>query len=493
MTATTPGLAEPTPSPETPPGRPPARVVVVGGGPGGYEAALVARRSGAEVTLVESTGLGGAAVLTDVVPSKTLIATAEWMTIAERAPELGIRITGMPLDSAVSGHEVDLGRVNARVVELATAQSADIRTRLEHEGVRIVEGSGRLDGPQRVVVQHAQRSGADGGTQTLDADVILLATGATPRVLPEAAPDGERILTWTQLYGLTELPERLIVVGSGVTGAEFAGAYNALGADVVLVSSRDRVLPGEDVDAAEVIEEVFRTRGMTVLGRSRAASARRTETGVEVTLADGRVVEGSHCLMAVGSVPSTAGLGLEEAGVRLTPGGHIEVDKVSRTSARGVYAAGDCTGVLPLASVAAMQGRIAMAHALGDAVVPLDLKEVAANIFTAPEIATVGYSQKDLDEQGIRYVSSMLPLARNPRAKMLGMKDGFVKVFAHGATGIVLGGVVVAPRAGELIFPLTLAVNHRLTADDVADSFTVYPSLSGSIAEVARVLHQRQD
>lgn len=498
MTATTPGLAEPTPKPETPPGRPPARVVVVGGGPGGYEAALVARRSGAEVTLVESTGLGGAAVLTDVVPSKTLIATAEWMTIAERAPELGIRITGLPLDSAVSGHEVDLGRVNARVVELATAQSADIRTRLEHEGVRIVEGSGRLDGPQRVVVQRGASggtttSGADGGTQTFDADVILLATGATPRVLPEAAPDGERILTWTQLYGLTELPERLIVVGSGVTGAEFAGAYNALGADVVLVSSRDRVLPGEDVDAAEVIEEVFRTRGMTVLGRSRAASARRTDTGVEVTLADGRVVEGSHCLMAVGSVPSTAGLGLEEAGVRLTPGGHIEVDKVSRTSARGVYAAGDCTGVLPLASVAAMQGRIAMAHALGDAVVPLDLKEVAANIFTAPEIATVGYSQKDLDEQGIRYVSSMLPLARNPRAKMLGMKDGFVKVFAHGATGIVLGGVVVAPRAGELIFPLTLAVNHRLTADDVADSFTVYPSLSGSIAEVARVLHQRQD
>ena len=498
MTATTPGLAEPTPKAETPPGRPPARVVVVGGGPGGYEAALVARRSGAEVTLVESTGLGGAAVLTDVVPSKTLIATAEWMTIAERAPELGIRITGLPLDSAVSGHEVDLGRVNARVVELATAQSADIRTRLEHEGVRIVEGSGRLDGPQRVVVQHGaqggtQTSSADGGTQTFDADVILLATGATPRVLPEAAPDGERILTWTQLYGLTELPERLIVVGSGVTGAEFAGAYNALGADVVLVSSRDRVLPGEDVDAAEVIEEVFRTRGMTVLGRSRAASARRTDTGVEVTLADGRVVEGSHCLMAVGSVPSTAGLGLEEAGVRLTPGGHIEVDKVSRTSARGVYAAGDCTGVLPLASVAAMQGRIAMAHALGDAVVPLDLKEVAANIFTAPEIATVGYSQKDLDEQGIRYVSSMLPLARNPRAKMLGMKDGFVKVFAHGATGIVLGGVVVAPRAGELIFPLTLAVNHRLTADDVADSFTVYPSLSGSIAEVARVLHQRQD
>ena len=176
--------------------------------------------------------------------------------------------------------------------------------------------------------------------------------------------------------------------------------------------------------------------------------------------------------------------------MRLTDRGHVEVDKVSRTTVRGVYAAGDCTGVLPLASVAAMQGRIAMAHALGDAVVPLDLRTVAANIFTAPEIATVGSSQRDLDEAGVRYVSSMLRLTRNPRAKMLGMRHGFVKIFAHATTGIVLGGVVVAPRAGELIFPVTLAVAPRLTADDVAGAFTVYPSLSGSIAEVARLLHQ---
>lgn len=486
MTATTPGLAEPAPAPEGPPGRPAPRVVVIGGGPGGYEAALVARRSGAEVVLVERQGLGGAAVLTDVVPSKTLIATAEWMTIADRAADLGIRTVGVPTDTPVRGHEVDLKRVNERVVELAQAQSADIRARLEAEGVEVVDGTGRLDGPDTVMVETP-----DGASRAERPDAILLATGATPRVLPEAEPDGERILTWTQLYGLTELPERLVVVGSGVTGAEFAGAYNALGADVVLVSSRDRVLPGEDADAAEVIEAVFRGRGMTVLSRSRAASAERTATGVAVTLSDGSVVEGSHCLMAVGAVPTTAGLGLEEAGVRLTPGGHVEVDPVSRTNVRGVYAAGDCTGVLPLASVAAMQGRIAMAHALGDAVAPLDLSEVAANIFTAPEIATVGPAQRTLDEEGVRYVVSTLPLRRNPRAKMLGIRDGFVKVFAHATTGIVLGGVVVAPRAGELIFPLTLAVNLRLTVDQIADSFTVYPSLSGSIAEVARVLHQR--
>lgn len=504
-------------------------VVVVGGGPGGYEAALVARSLGARVTVVERQGMGGAAVLTDVVPSKTLIATAEWMTIADRAPELGIRMPGddagddvavslgtgnIPMVTAYAAavdapavdapgaaapgavspaasppgngkrlHHVDLRAVNARVLALAAAQSADIRGRLEREGVEVVSGTGRLDGPSRVVVEQA-----DGGARVLDADTVLLALGAIPRTLPTAQPDGERILTWTQLYNLTELPERLIVVGSGVTGAEFAGAYNALGADVVLVSSRDRVLPGEDEDAAELLEGVFRARGMRVMSRSRAESAVRTADGVEVTLADGRVVHGSHVLIAVGAVPSTAGLGLEEAGVRLSASGHVVVDRVSRTSARGVYAAGDCTGVLPLASVAAMQGRIAMHHALGDAVAPLALGTVAANIFTAPEIATVGYSEERLKAQGSRYIARTLPLSRNARAKMLGMRDGFVKLFAHPEAGVVLGGVVVAPRASELIFPITLAVQHRLTVEDVASAFTIYPSLSGSVAEVARIL-----
>ena len=227
---------------------------------------------------------------------------------------------------------------------------------------------------------------------------MLIATGATPRVVPTAQPDGERILTWQQIYTLAELPEHLVVVGSGVTGAELAQAYLGLGSRVTLVSSRDRVLPGEDADAATVIEDVFRKRGMDVLGRSRMASVSRTESGVVVRLEDGREVEGSHALLAVGSVPQTSGIGLEDVGVAVSESGHVVVDKVSRTSVRGVYAAGDCTGVLPLASVAAMQGRIAMAHSLGDAVAPLNLRAVSANIFTDPEIATVGFSQKDLDE-----------------------------------------------------------------------------------------------
>lgn len=455
------------------------RVAIIGGGPGGYEAALVAAQLGADVTVVDRDGIGGSAVLTDCVPSKTLIATAEVATEAAVSDELGIN-----LGESVS---VDLRVVNNRVWALAAAQSHDIEAGLVKAGVRLVRGTGRLAPGDRVVVDLA-----DGGTDEFGADVALLSTGARPRILPDAQPDGERILTWEQVYDLDTVPEKLIVVGSGVTGAEFASAYNALGSDVMLVSSRDRVLPGEDADAAHVLEGVFARRGLTVLSKSRAASVQRDGNIVRVTLTDGRTVEGSHCLMAVGSVPNFEGLGMAEVGVATSDGGFISVDKVSRTNVRDVYAAGDCTGVLMLASVAAMQGRIAMWHALGDAVRPLNLKSVASNVFTAPEIATVGVSQVSVDAGEVEAECVKLPLATNARAKMQGISDGFVKVFARPVTNIVVGGVVVAPRAGELIHPLSLAVENRLTVDQVAQSFTVYPSLSGSVAEAARQLHRRE-
>ena len=435
------------------------------------------------MTVVDSDGLGGSAVVTDCVPSKTLIATAELMTDLSGAPELGVSFEDHEGDSA-DHVVVDLDRVNRRVKQLAADQSADIGRRLEREGVRVVRGFGRLEGTDRVVVELTE-----GGTETIEADAVLLATGAAPRTLPTAEPDGERILTWEQVYDLTEAPTRLIVVGSGVTGAEFASAYMSLGIEVVLVSSRDRVLPGEDADAATVLEDVLKRRGMEVLSKSRMESVTRDGDEVTVTLTDGRTVQGSHCLLALGSIPKTADLGLEEAGVAVDEGGFVRVDRVSRTSARGVYAAGDCTGVLMLASVAAMQGRIAMWHFLGDAVTPLDLKQVSSNVFTAPEIATVGWQQKAIDAGEIPAETVRLDLAGNPRAKMQGVHDGFVKLFCRPGTGIIVGGVVVGPRASELVHPISIAVAESLTVDQMAHAFTVYPSMSGSIAEAARRLH----
>lgn len=451
------------------------KVLIVGGGPGGYEAALVARQLGADVTIVDRDGLGGSAVLTDVVPSKGLISVADVLTRFRESERLGID-TNSPIT-------VDMAEVNERLLRMADQQSADIAARLEREGVTIIRGTGTLLNDRQVEVT------TEAGVQTIAADVILLATGARPRVMPDAQPDGKRILTWEQLYNLEELPTKIIVVGSGVTGAEFASAYHALGSEVVLVSSREHVLPGEDPDAAQVIEDVFARRGIEVLGKVRAESVTATDSGVVVTLTDGRRLEGSHCLMAVGSLPNTEHLGLEAGGVTTNDAGFIQVDRVSRTSARGVYAAGDCTGVLMLASTAAMQGRIAMWHALGDAVNPLDLDTVAANIFTDPEIATVGVTQAQVTSGEVTADVVMLPLKTNARAKMQEIEDGFVKLFCLPSNHTVIGGVIVAPRASELIYAVALAVTHRLTAEDLAATFTVYPSLSGSVAEAARRLH----
>ena len=463
------------------------RIVIIGGGPAGYEAALVAAQHGADVTIVERDGMGGACVLDDCVPSKTFISSAGVRVELRRAEELGVNV-----DRQASA--VDLPTVNRRVKSLALAQSADVRARLEREGIRIIRGTACFTAaaPQRAP-HVVQADGTDGSSEDLPADVVLIATGAAPRVLDDARPDGERILTWRQLYDLPELPEHLVVVGSGVTGAEFCSAYVEMGCAVTLVSSRDRVLPGEDADAAAVLQDVFAERGVQIMPQARAESVKRTDDGVVVTLTDGRTVSGSHALMTVGSVPNTADLGLQHVGIETDRGGFIPVDRVSRTSVPGIYAAGDCTGVLMLASVAAMQGRIAMWHALGEGVAPIKLKTVAAAVFTRPEIATVGISQRAIDAGEVPARTIMLPLATNPRAKMQGLRRGFVKLFCRPATGVIIGGVVVAPVASELILPIAMGVQNGLTVEDLAHTFSVYPSLSGSITESGRQLMRHGD
>ncbi|MDH6196863.1 pyruvate/2-oxoglutarate dehydrogenase complex dihydrolipoamide dehydrogenase (E3) component [Mycobacterium frederiksbergense] len=466
------------------------RIVILGGGPAGYEAALVATARGPEhahVTIVDCDGIGGACVLWDCVPSKTFIASTGVRTELRRAPNLGYS-----LDLAQA--KISLPQINERVKNLATAQSSDIAERLRNEGVDLIAGRGELIDDIPGMAQHRIKvTGLDGQVTQLTADVVLIATGASPRVLPNAAPDGERILNWRQLYDLETLPEHLIVVGSGVTGAEFVNAYTELGVQVTVVASRDQILPHEDSDAAAVLEHVFAERGVTLVKNARADSVTRKDDGVLVTMTDGRTVAGSHALMTVGSVPNTTGLGLERVGIELGPGNYLTVDRVSRTSVPGIYAAGDCTGLLPLASVAAMQGRIAMYHALGEAVAPIRLRTVAAAVFTRPEIAAVGVPQASIDDGSVPARTLTLPLNTNARAKMSSLSHGFVKIFCRPATGVVIGGVVVAPIASELILPIALAVQNGIPVDELAQTFSVYPSLSGSITEAARQLMKHDD
>jgi len=464
------------------------RVVIIGGGPGGYEAARTAAQLDAEVILIEERGVGGNAVLTDVVPSKTLIATAEAAQRVAVAQSLGLEfsVEGKKVNPHV---EVDLKTLNQRLLSLAQDQSQDMREALVEDGVRIIDGRGHLDGNHHVVVEPS----AGGESERIEAKTIIVAVGASPRELPDARTDGERILNWKQLYNLEELPEHMIVVGSGVTGAEFASAYLQLGSKVTLVSSRDKVLPGNDSDAAELLEKVFTTGGMNLLRNARAKSVKNTGQAVEVELADGTTLTGSHCLMAVGAIPNTQGLNLEEAGIVLNDTGHVVVNKVARTSRANVYAIGDCSTSMPLASVSAMMGRTAVYHTLGDVATPTRLRNVASNVFTSPEIASVGWSEQEIKDGLVRGEVATIELETNPRAKMEGISEGFIKLFASVGSGTVIGGVVVAPRASDLIYPIAVAIENRLTVDQLAKTYTVYPSLSGSIAEAASELHPAID
>lgn len=467
------------------------RIVIIGGGPGGYEAAQAGAKYGADITVIEDQGMGGASILLDCVPSKSFIAGANIKTDLRRADDMG-------LNEGIGKTELALQALNERVTALANRQSDDVRARTEELGVRIIDGRGRFDkdqipdisGGHKVTVTHNE----DGREEVLDADLVLIATGATPRVLPGAKPDGERILNWQQVYDITELPEHLIVVGSGVTGAEFVSAFAELGVKVTMVASRDRILPHDDADAADVLEQVLAERGVELEKNCRVDTVTRTEDGgVVVKTTDGREIFGSHALMSIGSVPSTADLGLENIGVETAPSGHIKVDRVSRTNIPGIYAAGDCSDLFPLASVAAMQGRIAMYHSLGEGVSPLRLKTVATAVFTRPEIAAVGFTQKDIEAGEVAARTIMMPLSTNPRAKMRSLRHGFVKLFCRATSGRVIGGVIVAPTASELILPIAVAVTNQLTVNQLADSMAVYPSLSGTITEAARRLVAHDD
>ena len=432
------------------------RIVIIGGGPAGYEAALAGAKYGADITLIEDQGLGGSAVLHDCVPSKSFIAATGIKTDLRRADDMGF-------DKSLADSFLHIDAVNARVKDLARSQSQDIGRQMERAGIRVINGRGRFDdyNPKQTT-HYIAVDKIDGSSEIIECDLVLLATGASPRILPGAQPDGERILTWRQVYDIDELPEHLIVVGSGVTGAEFVSAFAELGVKVEKDARVDTVTRTED-------------------------------GGVCVRTADGREIFGSHALMTVGSVPNTAGLGLETIGVETQKSGHIKVDRVSRTTVPGIYAAGDCTDLFPLASVAAMQGRIAMYHALGEGVSPIRLKTVATAVFTRPEIAAVGVTHAQVESGEVNARVIVLPLTTNARAKMRSLRHGFVKLFCRKNSGLVIGGVVVAPTASELILPIALAVDKGLTVSDLASTFAVYPTLSGSITEAARQLVQHDD
>ena len=353
-----------------------------------------------------------------------------------------------------------------------------IVTMLESQGVEIVRGRGHFTGPHRAAAV------TDDGTIDIEFDVALVSTGSRPLVPSWAAVDGDRILSTRHAYHLPELPEHLIIVGSGVTGVEMVHIFSSLGSDVTLLVSRHHVLPHRDSEVAMVLEEDFLERGVKLLKGSRAASAVRVDDGVVVETEDGRRVAGSHCLLAVGSRPNSENLGLDAAGIH-SDRGYLRVDEYQRTSVPHIYAAGDVTGQLPLSSVATMQGKKIAHHLMGRQVTPLDYRKVSQAIFTEPEIASVGLEEVDAAAEGRKVRITKVPFAANPRALIQANPRGFAKVISDPATHVVLGGTIVGHHASELIAPIALAVTAKIRVDILVETLMVHPSLIESISEAA--------
>lgn len=445
------------------------RFLIIGGGPAGNTAATIAASLGAKVTLVESSIVGGAAHLWDCIPSKTMAATSVRMEAVVNAAKLGI----LPGDTTV-----DVQRLSERMTMISGDLSHGIMEMLDSQGVEVIRGRGRFAGPHDAVIE------TEDGEISRSFDIGLIATGSAPRVPDWAVVDGVRILTTRDAYRLPEIPAHLVIVGSGVTGVEFVHIFASLGSRVSLLVSRQQVLPHRDPEVAAALEADFLGRGVALLKGARAVAAHRTEDGVLVETQDGRRVEGSHALLAIGSVPLSDGLGLDESGVS-TEGGHVVVDEYQRTSTPHIYAAGDVTGQMPLSSVASMQGRKIAQHALGRQVKPLDYSKVAEAIFTDPEIASVGLEEAEAAAQGRKIRSTKVPFAANPRSIIHGSTRGFVKVISDPATHTVLGGTIVGHRASELIGILALAVQGRLKVDTLVETLMVHPSLSESLSDAA--------
>lgn len=450
----------------------PVRFVILGGGPAGNTAATVAATLGAEVTLIERDVVGGAAHLWDCIPSKAMIATGGALSQINSAPGMGIT------DVAAS---LDFDALRNRIGAIEEKLRSSVVGLLESQGVRMVPGSGRLVGPHQVVADTAT------GSEEFEADVILLSTGSRPRI-PDWAPiDGQRVLTTRDAYPPEELPEHLVVVGSGVTGVEFVHMFSSFGCQVTLIVSRQQVLPQKDPEVAAALEEDFLRRGVRLYMGARAVGIDVDGDKVTVRCDDGRTAAGSHALLAIGSIPNSEGLGLDAAGVK-TDGGYVVVDHNCLSSVPGIYAAGDLSGKLPLSSVAAMQGRKIAEHAMGLHAGPhrhLDYEKAASAIFTVPEIADVGLAEADAFASGRKIRVTKVPFSANAKALIENDPRGFVKIISDPATGVVLGGSIVGRHAAELISVIALAVTAGLRVTDIVESLLVHPALAEALADAA--------
>jgi dihydrolipoamide dehydrogenase len=448
-------------------------VTVIGGGPGGYVAAIRASQLGLKVALVEKENLGGVCLNWGCIPTKALLRNAEVISLLDRGKEFGFSLQNLEVDY---GAAVDRSRqVSQRLVK-------GVGTLMRKNNIEVFEGSGRLTTPRSVEVRTA-----DGDTHLIETRNVIIATGGQARTIPGVTPDGDRVLTYREAIVLRELPTSVVVVGAGPIGMEFAHIWRMYGAEVTVVEMLPRVLPLEDPEASRVVERAFKKRKVKLLTDTRVQEVETEADAVRVRVANDegeQTLEAERVLIAIGVQPNSGGLGLESLGVMLERG-HIIVDESMQTNVAGVYAIGDVTGKLALAHVASAQGVVAAEAIAGEQSPPLDYEAMPRCTYCQPQVASLGITAEEAAERGLKVKVGQFPFLPNGKALALGERDGFVKIVADEISGEIVGAHLVGPEVTELLPELSLARAWELTPEEIARTVHAHPTLGEAIMEAA--------
>jgi len=449
-------------------------IAIIGGGPGGYVAAIRAAQLGARVTLIERERVGGTCLNRGCIPTKTLVCAAHILDQAKKASEYGIRL-GEP--------GVDFAALMQKKDQVVDKLVSGIGYLLKKNKVQLVKGAGRLAAPDLVVVENGA------GTLGVKCDAAILATGTEPALISALGYDGERVLTSNEVLALTERPASLVIIGGGVIGCEFACIFAALGTSVTIVELLPGILPPADRDVARQMQAFLRRRGITVKTGVKIAQVEKDASGVRAVLETGESFAAEKILISIGRVMNTANLNLSACGVELGKRGEVVVDDHLSTNVPGVWAVGDVTGRIQLAHVASAQGLVAVDNIMGNTRT-MDYSVVPSCIFTAPEVAAVGLTTQEAEAKGIPFQTGRFPFAASGKAQTMSEGEGFVKFIASNEDRL-LGVHIMGPAATELIAEAALALKMGLKVQDLAETIHAHPTLAETLMEAAEAVHGR--
>ncbi len=448
-------------------------VAVLGGGPGGYVAAIRAAQLGQSVCLVEKDQVGGTCLNRGCIPTKSLIAGMEAFQMAKRLGEYGVEAKDV---------SVDFGKMITRKNKIVARLRAGVGFLLKRGKVKVMKGTGRLVAPGRIAVD------SDDGSQEIKAGSITIATGSRPLVFPSFGYNGKSVITSDEALDFSEVPESLLVVGGGVIGCELAFIFAGLGSKVTVVDIMPTVLPMEDPDVSRVIQMSLKKHGVDVMCGVKIENITEGDKGVKALLDSGRQLDAEKALLSVGRRPNSEGIGLEELGVEVNKRGEITVNEEMATNVPGIYAIGDVVGNIMLAHVASHEGIVAAHNIAGDKKC-MAYNAVPGAIFTRPEVASVGLNESQAKEQGLDVKVGKFPFMASGKALAMGETDGFVKVMADAGTDVILGVHIVGPGATDLIPEPTLAVRTQMTVHEFTDTIHAHPTLAEALVEAAQAVH----